>query len=263
MDQDLPAPDLSALEARVRHDLSIIAYPELDWVAPRTDSTGTRVLDVLIIGGGQGGLATAFGLMRERIANILVVDAKDPGAEGPWLDYARMQTLRSWKSVNGPDLDIPSLAFQSWYEAQHGAAAWAALGKISRQDWAAYLSWYRRVAGLPVLNGTRLIGIRPGPAGLEADLVGPDGPRTVTARKIVLATGIESPGRWWLRCWGRGHLPSTMPQPHSKPVPPWHSTAAGQSCSGCSRTSGFHSTASCATSTVCRTLSAGALCITS
>ena len=52
-------------------------------------------LDVLIVGAGQGGLAIAFQLMRERVNNVLVIDKAEPGAEGPWINYARMPTLRS------------------------------------------------------------------------------------------------------------------------------------------------------------------------
>lgn len=112
---------LAALEARVRRDLALIAYPEPEWVPPRVTATGERMLDVLVVGAGQGGLVTLFALKRDRVTNILAIDRKPAGAEGPWRDYARMITLRSWKTVTGPDLDIPSLTFQSWFEAQWGS----------------------------------------------------------------------------------------------------------------------------------------------
>src|ERR671933_347338 len=83
------------------------------------------------------------------------------GQEGPWITFARMRTLRTPKHVTGPDLGVPSLTFQAWYEAQHGAAAWAALGQVPREQWMAYLSWYRRVLDLPVKNGTRVERIVP------------------------------------------------------------------------------------------------------
>ena len=82
---------------------------------------GKPALDVLIVGAGQSGLVTAFGLMRERVRNILVIDRAPEGKEGPWVTFARMPTLRSPKVQTGPDLGIPSLTFQAWYEAQHGA----------------------------------------------------------------------------------------------------------------------------------------------
>ena len=72
------------------------------------------------IGAGQSGIAIGFGLMRSRVSNILLLDKAEEGMEGPWLTYARMPTLRSPKDYTGPDLDIPSLTYQSWHEARFG-----------------------------------------------------------------------------------------------------------------------------------------------
>lgn len=189
---------LLALERRVAEDLACIAYPVCDWVPPRHAPDGPRLLDVLVVGGGQGGLAIAHGLMRSRVANVRIVDRAEAGREGPWTTYARMATLRSPKEVNGPDLDIPSLTFQAWFEAQHGAAAWTALNKIPKEDWAAYLLWLRRVLGVTIENGVELTGIEPAEGYLSAMLKHADGTvETVPVRKIVLATGIEASGRWW------------------------------------------------------------------
>ena len=113
---------LGALEQRLHHDLNIIGYPLNEWVPERFTKEGERVLDVLIVGAGQGGLAIAFQLMRERVNNVLVIDKAEPGADGPWINYARMPILRSPKEVNGPDLNIPSISFQAWYEAQFGVS---------------------------------------------------------------------------------------------------------------------------------------------
>ncbi|NQW12106.1 MAG: NAD(P)/FAD-dependent oxidoreductase [Alphaproteobacteria bacterium] len=191
---------LLALERRVTADLAMIAYPDSEWVPPRTGPDGARVLDALVVGGGQGGLAVAHGLTRGRVTNIRIVDQAEPGQEGPWLTYARMPTLRSPKEVNGPDLDIPSLTFQAWFEAQHGTTGWETLNKIAREDWAAYLLWLRRVLDLSVENGVALERLEPG----EGDLIyatlrhlAENRVETVHARKLVLATGIEASGRWW------------------------------------------------------------------
>jgi cation diffusion facilitator CzcD-associated flavoprotein CzcO len=156
------------------------------------------VLDVLVVGAGQGGLVTLFALMRDRVTNVLAIDRKPAGREGPWRDFARMVALRSWKTVTGPDLDIPSLTFQSWFEAQWGAAAFASLGKIPKETWADYLAWYRRVLALPVRNGVELVAIDPCPEGLAATVLEDGRERRLLARKLVLATGIETPGRWWM-----------------------------------------------------------------
>lgn len=196
-DQPIPtrAAELAALEARVARDLALIDYPSRSWVPPRR-LAGEPVLDVAIVGGGQGGVATAFGLLREKIDNIAVFDRAPDGLEGPWVTFARMLTLRTPKHVTGPDLGVPSLTPRSWYEAAHGAEAWDRLGKIARQDWQAYLCWFRRVLALPVRNDTAVTDIAPAGDLLRLTLEGPDGTRTQLARKVVLATGIDGSGAW-------------------------------------------------------------------
>lgn len=188
---DSPAEGLAALTARLHRDLTMIDYPEPLWVRPRDGAK-----DVVIVGAGQGGLVTAFALLRERVTNIQVIDQAPKGREGPWLNYARMLTLRSPKATTGPDLGIPSLTYQSWHEAQWGAADYAALNKIPTRNWAAYLAWYREVLGIPVRNDTALERIEPRDDGLLA-LHLTSGEILLT-RKLVLATGIESSGRWWM-----------------------------------------------------------------
>ncbi len=193
------SPDpLAALAARVQEDLARIAHPRMPWLVPRTGPDGRPALDVLVVGGGQSGIAAAFGLMRAQVTNILVVDRAPRGAEGPWLSYARMRTLRSPKDYTGPDLDLPNLTYQSWHEARYGAEHWQALGQIRREDWAAYLGWVRDTAGVPVRHQTEVVGIAPAAGLLAATLRGPAGETTVYARKIVLATGQEGCGRWWM-----------------------------------------------------------------
>ncbi|MBB3172788.1 cation diffusion facilitator CzcD-associated flavoprotein CzcO [Endobacter medicaginis] len=191
---------LAALEAQVRQDLERVAYPAPLWVPPRT-AGGAPVLDVAIVGGGQGGLGAAFGLMRERIVNIRIFDRGEPGLEGPWVTFARMLTLRTPKHVTGPDGGIPSLTPQSWFEARYGAEAWETLDKISRHDWQDYLRWFRAVLSLPVQNHSEVVDIEPatddtGDRILRLSVLGPDGPQTHYTRKVVLATGIAGSGRW-------------------------------------------------------------------
>ncbi|HVY15188.1 MAG TPA: NAD(P)/FAD-dependent oxidoreductase [Rhodopila sp.] len=196
MPDDAPfAAGLDALAARVRDDLARIAHPRLPWMEPVAGPDGKPALDVLIVGGGQSGVAIAHGLMRAHVDNVLVVDKAPRGLEGPWLTYARMPTLRSPKDYTGPDLDLPSLAYQSWHEAVYGPAHWQALELITRQDWAAYLLWVRDVTGVPVANETELVDIAPVEGLLEARFAG-GGVRY--ARKIVLATGQDGGGTWWM-----------------------------------------------------------------
>ena len=126
----------------------------MQWLEPRIGPDGQPALDVLIVGGGQSGIAIAAGLLRTMVTNILVVDQAPRGQEGPWLTYARMHTLRSPKDYTGPDLDLPSLGYQAWHEAQYGEAAWQALALITGKHWAAYLDWVRETVGVPVRRST-------------------------------------------------------------------------------------------------------------
>jgi len=188
---------LPELETAVVRDLSLLGYPPRDWVVPKS-WRGGEILDVLIVGAGQSGLSAAFALMRENVRRILVVDEKPQGKEGPWKDFARMATLRTPKYVTGPDLGIPSLTFQSWYEAQWGADAWQAVKRIPKEGWADYLAWYRRVLNLPVRNGVSVGALswnaEAGAWNVPAQTG--TGSETLLARKVVLATGIEGSGQW-------------------------------------------------------------------
>src|SRR5580692_4920542 len=158
--------NLLALEAQVRDDLAKTSHPSASWLKPQTGPDGQPALDILIVGGGQSGLALAFGLRRSQVTNILIVDKAEEGKEGPWLSYARMHTLRSPKDYTGPDLEIPSLTYQSWHEARFGKEAWQALDLIRRELWAEYLLWFRQVVGLTVRNGCELLEIAPVADGL-------------------------------------------------------------------------------------------------
>ena len=209
----VPLPDagerLTALAARVRRERALLDYPLMDWVTPVTHASGTHVHDVLILGAGQGGLATAFGLMRERVTNILVLDRAEPGREGPWITYARMLTFRSPKHVTGPDLGVPALTPQAWFQAVFGPAGWEAITRWPRALWQDYLVWYRAALDLPVRNRTEITAIAP-----DGDLLRVSATDTATgeplaflARKIVLATGIEGNGDWRLPALALDRLP--------------------------------------------------------
>ncbi len=195
----MPAPKtLAELEADVARDLALIAHPRMEWLQPKT-SGGKPVLDVLVIGGGQCGVVAGFALLRQKVRNILVIDRAPEGREGPWLTYARMPNLRSWKDQSGPDLGVPSLTYQAWHEAQFGAAGWERLQLIPKEMWNDYLLWLRRVTGVPVRNGVEAGRIAPARTddGLPCLAVETSaGP--MLARKVVLATGQEDAGRWWM-----------------------------------------------------------------
>lgn len=201
---------LAALEEQVRADLAKTAHPDAAWLTPKLGPNDRPALDILVVGAGQSGLATAFGLLRSQVSNILVLDKSDEGQEGPWLTYARMHTLRSPKHFTGPDLDIPSLTYQSWHEARFSKEDWRQLELISREMWAEYLLWFRRVTDVPVRNRCAVVEITPAPDGLLAARVQTsDGVETIFARKIVLATGQEGMGDWTIPEPLR-HLPASL-----------------------------------------------------
>ena len=186
---------LEALNEQVKKDLSYLSFGGSSWVRPLQHPEG-HVYDVVIIGGGQSGLAAAFGLMRDRVTNILVLDENCEGFEGPWETYARMVTLRTPKHLTSIDLGIPSLTFRSWWEAQFGEKSWEAIDKIPRGDWMNYLRWYREVLGLPVRNEVKLNLLEPVEAGIyKLHLNNPE-TSTLLARKVILATGIQGGGEW-------------------------------------------------------------------
>ena len=189
---------LQALEARVTRELQAIAHPLAPWLTPRTGPDGVPALDVLIIGAGQSGSAIGFGLLRSQVTNILAIDAAPAGREGPWTTYARMHTLRNPKHFTGPDLDIPSLTCQTWFEARFGVAAWDALDMLPRDFWADYLLWVRRLTHVPVQSETRLVALSEAGELIAATVEVKGAKKTLYARKVVLATGQESIGRWAL-----------------------------------------------------------------
>jgi cation diffusion facilitator CzcD-associated flavoprotein CzcO len=185
---------LAALEARLREDLSWLELPAASWVPAR--SVGAqRVLDVAIIGAGMAGLTASAELRLLGIDNQRVFDQAPAGYEGPWVTYARMQTLRSPKQLTGPALRLPALTFRAWYEAQFGRDQWNALNKIPRARWMDYLRWYRGVLDLPVRNDTRIADLRTR--------------ETVLARHVILATGREGLGGPFIPDVGRA-LPAHL-----------------------------------------------------
>ncbi len=191
-------PQLVEHTAAVQRDLQLLDYPRRPWLSERRTKAGAPIYDVVIVGGGQSGLVTAFGLMRERVTNVLVLDQNPLDRAGPWLNFARMHTLRTPKYLTGPDLGIPSLTPRAWYESQHGPNSWETLGLVPKETWAAYLKWYRETLAIPVRPEARVGALQylPEEACWEVpyDLHG--AAHSAFARRVVLATGIEGSGAW-------------------------------------------------------------------
>ena len=98
-----------------------------------------------------------------------------------------------------PDLGVPSLTYQSWHEAKFGEDAWRELNLIPTENWNDYLLWFRRIVGIEVQNENALTAIHPDEECLRAEVESASGERfAIYARKIVLATGQDGTGRWWM-----------------------------------------------------------------
>ncbi|MFT8701468.1 MAG: NAD(P)/FAD-dependent oxidoreductase [Acetobacter orientalis] len=185
---------LEKLEARLKQDLAWLELPAKSWV-PEQCIDNRKVRDVVIIGGGMAGLTASGMLSRYGVQNHVVYDRAPVGQEGPWVTYARMETLRSPKTLTGPCLGLPALTFRAWYEARFGVDAWEDLGFIPRVTWMDYLRWFRKVLAIPVENETELLDIRYREEGVLDLLLRQQGrEESVLTRHLVLATGRDGLG---------------------------------------------------------------------
>ena len=177
--------NLSAHEDAVRRDLDMLNLPAKPWLPARPE------LDVLVVGAGMNGIAAAGALMMRGIRNIEVLDDSAPGQEGPWVTYAKMEMLRSPKTLPGPCFGIPSLTYRAYHEARFGRADWEALYKVPNPLWQDYLGWLQRVLEMPVRHRTKVARLLPAGGMLRAELT--DG-GSILARRVVLATGRGGAG---------------------------------------------------------------------
>jgi hypothetical protein len=185
---------LAELEAGLASDLDDLCRPPANWV-PRRSLDGEDVCDVVIIGGGMCGLIAWFALESAGIRNVRILDRNPVGREGPWLTYARMETLRSPKQLVGPAFGVGRLTFRAWFTAQFGDDAWEVLDKIPRPMWMDYLKWYRKVLSIPVENNVSVDSILPELNLLRLRLSGQAAAgSSILARKVVMATGREGTG---------------------------------------------------------------------
>jgi FAD-dependent urate hydroxylase len=186
-------------DAAARNELRLIGADPPNWVPEQTGIDH----NVTIVGGGQTGCAIAFALRRAGIGQVTIIDAAaDETAAGIWLNAARMNLLRTPKTLPGPEQGIPAFSFQGWYEARHGAQAYAAIDRIRRTDWAEYLRWYRHFLGIPIRYRTRLLRLEPADRHFRLHLATGGATSVETTRKIVLATGFAG--------YGGGYVPAVL-----------------------------------------------------
>lgn len=207
---------LEQLALQVQAQLACLCYPPANWVA-KENSTKVASTDVLIVGGGMCGMLVWFALRQAGIHNVRIIDQSPEGEEGPWVSYARMETLRSPKQLAGPAYGIGTLTFQSWFRARFGARHWEELDKIPRPMWMDYLRWYRHVLDIPIENNVKLASVNPCDSLIELTLehltsseINSTSSETITVRKLIYATGRDGiakpniphfvqalPGNYW------------------------------------------------------------------
>ena len=161
-----------------------------DWVRARQGVDH----NVVIVGGGQSGVAIAYGLKRRGVGRVEVIDQAEPGQTGIWRTTARMHQLRTPKLLPGLEQDNPMLSFRAWYETLNGPDAFDALDRIPRLAWAEYLDWFQQVTATTVRYRTRLLEIEPQGDLLRLHLESEGVRRVKTARKLVLANGYAGAG---------------------------------------------------------------------
>ena len=185
---------IATLNKQIAKDLTLLELPSKSWVEQKHHN-GQHVWDVIFVGAGMCGLAGAAKLKLAGVDNIVLYDTAPKGLEGPWETFARMETLRSPKTLAGPSLGIPSLTFRAWYEAQWGEDGFEALTLAPKNVWMDYLRWYREVLSLPVVNETRVFDVQDAGKNIIAVSIEDNtGRRIQYCRHLVLATGRSGLG---------------------------------------------------------------------
>jgi cation diffusion facilitator CzcD-associated flavoprotein CzcO len=178
------------LEAQTRRALRWAGPAPADWVRARAGVDH----NVVIVGGGQSGVAIAYGLRRKGVGRVDVIDQAAAGQAGIWRTIARMHQLRTPKTMQGPEGSNVALGFRAWFETQNGPEAFDALDRIPRLAWADYLTWFQQTTDTKVRYGTRLLEIEPQGDVLRLHLETEGAQRVETTRKLVLANGYAGAG---------------------------------------------------------------------
>lgn len=194
--KDFQKNKLLKLEKQISLDINDTMYPKKPWVKSHFYHN-KKVIDVLIVGGGQNGVALAFRLLREGVTNIKIIDQSPSHNEGPWNGFARMRTLRSPKYVVGIDCGYPNLTIKAWWEAKYGKKSWRQLDKIPRIRWHEYIQWFKDMVGVKVENEIKLTDVIPISSSLFKVIIYNKHILTkLYVRNIVFTNGIEGCGKW-------------------------------------------------------------------
>ncbi len=148
--------------------------------------------DVRLVGAGRSRWALAFQLLRATVTDRRVVARTRAGRAGPWRRFAGLSTPRSPRTVNGPDLGVPSSTYRAWHEARFGAAARRGLETIAQALRADDVDRFRRSLDPPVANGVAPTRLRDGGGGVTADgALAPATPWGTVAAVVIAGTGLD------------------------------------------------------------------------
>lgn len=179
------------LDAQTGRVLRWAGRDPADWVRARAGVDH----NVVIVGGGQSGVAIGYALRRKGVGRVEIIDQAEPGQAGIWRNIARMHQLRTPKTLMpGPEGGNVALSFRAWYETLNGPAAFDALDRIPRLAWADYLAWFQQATDTKVRYRTRLLEIEPQGDVLRLHLQSDGAPRVETTHKLVLANGYAGAG---------------------------------------------------------------------
>ena len=178
-------------DAGAREALRLIGPDPQNWVPDRPGIDH----NVAIVGGGQSGCAFAFALRRAGIGKVSVIDAApDEEQAGIWLNAARMNVLRTAKTLARAGTRHPGARLSVLVRGAPRREAYAAIERIPRAAWAEYLAWYRGFLDIPVRYRTRLLRIEPAGEHFRLHLETDGGATVETARKVILANGVAGNG---------------------------------------------------------------------
>ncbi|XUY28959.1 NAD(P)-binding domain-containing protein [Agrobacterium sp. rho-8.1] len=200
---------LSALKDAARADLAQLGFPAAPWLAPIESDEKRPVDDVAIIGGGQSGITIAAQLKWDGLAAVSVFDSAPAGHEGPWTTFARMEELRTPKTLVGNEFNVANLSVRRWFETRYGKTAWETLSRIPRTDWRDYLDWYAAAFSIAITNNTKVVDIAPAGDLIALDVSCEGRISRRFARAVVLATGFDGAGAWQVPSFISEHLPSS------------------------------------------------------
>jgi cation diffusion facilitator CzcD-associated flavoprotein CzcO len=191
---------IEALESQITEYLDQLRFfSKQSWV-PTTQVSKEKVLDVIVVGAGQSGLCLAYNLKLNGIRRISIIDQQPEGKSGPWNTFAKMKNLRTPKFIPGLESGNPLLSFKSWFCSKYSTEEYDEFNYIPTHYWAEYLNWFTIILQLNVSFDTELLNLQWSEKHqCYVTAIANNGKVTTHyARKIVLATGMTSVGKWAL-----------------------------------------------------------------